>query len=184
MSVRTGIGMNQVTLHVRDGQVESACAAMGTVSFDPADVPVRADAPILDREMFVGGQAARVSCLSIGNPHCVTFVEDVERVDVAGWGSRIEQDPLFPKRVNASFVQVEGRRTLRMRVWERGIGETWACGTAACAAAVVAVKRGLCEPDCDITVRMTGGALVVRYEDGQVWLTGDAQKDFEGIIEV
>ena len=184
MTVRTGNGIKQVTLHVRDGQVESACAAMGTVSFDPADVPVRADAPILDREMFVGGQAARVSCLSIGNPHCVTFVEDVERVDVAGWGSRIEQDPLFPKRVNASFVQVEGRRTLRMRVWERGIGETWACGTAACAAAVVAVKRGLCEPDCDITVRMTGGALVVRYEDGQVWLTGDAQKDFEGIIEV
>ncbi|MDR3050518.1 MAG: carbamoyl-phosphate synthase large subunit [Oscillospiraceae bacterium] len=185
MLLRTGAGRKQVELFVRDGQVESACVAMGEARLTPAEVPVLLDgSSVIDREVTVGGKPARITCVSMGNPHAVLFVDDVNRADVTGWGPRIENDPLFPKRVNVSFVQVEGRRTLRMRVWERGIGETLACGTGACAAAVATALCGHCEQGCDITVHLPGGDLVVRYEDGNVWLTGDATKDFEGVIEV
>jgi len=97
----------------------------------------------------------------------------------------IEHDAMFPQRVNVSFAQVIDRSSIRMRVWERGIGETAACGTGACAVAVSAVENGLCTGDADIDVQLPGGTVVVRYEkDGQVWLTGDAQTDFEGTIQI
>ncbi len=185
MLLHTGAGRKEVEVFPRDGVVEWACVAMGEARFAPEGVPVLLPGQeVVDREAIVGKRPARITCLSMGNPHCVIFVPDVSQVDVPVWGPQIEHDPLFPKRVNASFVQVEGRRTLRMRVWERGLGETPACGTGACAAAVAAVKLGHCPEDTDITVHLPGGDLVVRVVGQRVWLTGDAYKDFEGVIEV
>ncbi|MCL1795339.1 MAG: carbamoyl-phosphate synthase large subunit [Clostridia bacterium] len=183
--LRTGGGLRSLTLHVRDGSVESACVEMGAARLRPDQVPVLLPGEsVVDREIHVGGLPARITCISMGNPHCVMFVDDVSQADVTGWGPRIEEDALFPNRVNVSFVQVEGRRMLRMRVWERGIGETMACGTGACAAAVAAVLCGHCEEGVDLTVQLPGGDLVIRYIDGKVSMTGDAKKDFEGVIEV
>ena len=119
----------------------------------------------------------------MGNPHVVQFVDDVARISLEHVGPAIETDPLFPERVNVSFATVLERNIIKMRVWERGIGETVACGTGACAVAVAAVENGLCDRDTDISVHLPGGELVVRYEqNGLVWLTGDATRDFEGLM--
>ena len=115
----------------------------------------------------------------------VQFVDDLARIHLENVGPQIETDPLFPERVTASFATILERNIIKMRVWERGIGETEACGTGACAAAVAAVEMGLCDRDTDISVRLPGGELVVRYESsGLVWLTGDAKRDFEGEVEI
>jgi len=121
----------------------------------------------------------------MGNPHVVIFVEDVNRIPLEQVGPQIETDSLFPERVNVSFAQIVDKNDIVMRVWERGIGETAACGTGACAVAVAAVENGFCTRGADIDVRLPGGTLVVRYqEDGKVWLTGDANTDFTGTIEI
>jgi len=185
MTVLTGGGVKHLTLYVRDDEVYSVRVDMGMPIFEPSEIPVSlAGKHVLDREIELQGRTCRVSCVSMGNPHVVIFSPDVDREDVAGWGSRVERDPLFPKRVNVSFVTVLGGQALKMRVWERGIGETVACGTAACAAAVTAVRMGYCAKGADISIHVPGGELVVRYDERGVTLTGDATKDFEGVIEV
>ena len=139
----------------------------------------------MNRRVYLGGAMREISCVSMGNPHVVMFVDDVNAINLQQVGPMIEQDPLFPARVNVSFAQIVDRNSIVMRVWERGIGETAACGTGACAVAVAAVENGLCKRDADIDVALPGGTLVVRYQaDGQVWMTGDAVMDFEGVIRI
>ena len=132
----------------------------------------------------MAGRSWRVTLVSIGNPHCVTFCERVDAIDLAVVGPHSSNmHSAFPERVNTEFVRAVNRRTLRMRAWERGNGETWACGTGACAAVVAAVENGLCDKDTDITVKVTGGDLVVRYTGDTVYLTGGASLVFEGVVE-
>jgi carbamoyl-phosphate synthase large subunit len=184
MTIHTEGGVKRARVYERAGVVESVRVSMGPVTFAPEKVPVLLDGEeVIDRLVTVGGAPARITCLSMGNPHCVLFVSDALQADVDGWGSRIERDPIFPQRVNVSFAQAEGRHTLRMRTWERGIGETLACGTGACAAAVAAVRLGILDPG-DQTIHMPGGDLLVRVDGEDIGLTGDAVKDFEGIIEL
>ncbi|MDR1600704.1 MAG: carbamoyl-phosphate synthase large subunit [Oscillospiraceae bacterium] len=187
IAIHTEGGLKRVRVYERAGIVESARVAMGRVTFEPGKVPVKlgggAGGEVIGVEAEVGGAVERVTCLSMGNPHCVIFVPDVSQAAVAERGAAIERDPVFPQRVNVSFAQVEGRHTLRMRTWERGIGETLSCGTGACAAAAAAVRLGLIEPG-DTTARMPGGDLLVRVEDDEIWLTGDAVKDFEGVVDI
>ena len=186
MNIETGSGVASAQLFIREDLVFSVLVDMGRPVFEPARVPVRLDGErVMQREVFLAGAKRSISCVSMGNPHVVMFVDDVDSVDLKKIGPAIEQDPLFPQRVNVSFAQVIDRSMLKMRVWERGIGETAACGTGACAVAVAAVENGLCSRDADIDLRLPGGTLVVRYEkDGQVWLTGDAVTDFEGTIQI
>ncbi|NLG25111.1 MAG: diaminopimelate epimerase [Clostridiales bacterium] len=185
LTIQTGAGLRRMTLYVRDDVVFSASVDMGKPEFTPEKVPVNLPGDeVVDREVTLAGRLVRITCLSMGNPHAVLFCPDVDREEVATWGPRAERDPLFPKRVNVSFVTPVDRRTFKMRVWERGIGETSACGTGACAAAVAAVRLGLAEPDTDLTMRLRGGDLVVRYDGERVIMLGDAEKDFEGTIEV
>ena len=158
---------------------------MGAPRFDPGDVPfVASQAPQLTYEIRVAGLPVQVAVLSMGNPHAVQFVEDVERAPVATQGPLIERHPAFPQRVNAGYAQPLSRGHVRLRVWERGAGETLACGTGACAAVVAGIRLGLLDEEVRVTTR--GGDLVIRWNgDGSpVMMTGDAVRVFEGEVEV
>ena len=157
---------------------------MGEPRFRPEDVPFAADAPALTYPLSVAGRVVEVSVLSMGNPHAVQLVEDVQRAPVATEGPLIEHHPAFPKRVNAGYMQPVTRSHVKLRVWERGAGETLACGTGACAAVVAGIRRGLLDPEVRVTTR--GGDLWVRWNGGQgaVMMTGDAVRVFEGELEI
>ncbi|HEX4781176.1 MAG TPA: diaminopimelate epimerase [Usitatibacter sp.] len=156
---------------------------MGEPRFRPEEVPFAAAAPALVYPLSVAGREIEVSVLSMGNPHAVQLVEDVERAPVTTEGPLIEHHPAFPRRVNAGYLQPLTRSHVKLRVWERGAGETLACGTGACAAVVSGIRRGLLDPEVRVTTR--GGDLVVRWNGGQgpVMMTGDAVRVFDGELE-
>jgi diaminopimelate epimerase len=160
-----------------DGQVT---VDMGVPRFAPEDVPFTGGNGAVDETLDVDGVAVRLSVLSMGNPHAVQQVADVDAAPVATQGPRIENHPRFPRRVNAGYMQIVDRATIRLRVWERGAGETLACGTGACAAVVAGVRRGLL--DSPVRVQTRGGELVIAWTgDGQpVRMTGAAAKVFDG----
>jgi diaminopimelate epimerase len=164
-----------------DGQVT---VDMGTPRFEPADIPFDAPARAEQYDLDIDGRMVRVSVLSIGNPHAVLIVPDVERADVADDGPRIERHARFPRRVNAGFMQVVDRSHIRLRVYERGAGETLACGTGACAAVVAGRQRGLL--DATVEVGLPGGSLHVTWEgEGHaVSMTGPATTVFEGTLDL
>ncbi|MBR3640566.1 MAG: diaminopimelate epimerase, partial [Oscillibacter sp.] len=124
-----------------------------------------------------------VTCVSMGNPHCVIFCDAIDALPLSDLGPQFEYAPIFPERINTEFVRVIDRTTLRLRVWERGNGETLACGTGACAAVVAAVRRGFCDAGQDIVVKLPGGDLTVNYTGERVFLTGPAVQVFEGEFE-
>ena len=183
--VETLSGIKTLTLTLRGDQVDQVTVDMGQAQFTPAALPAALDGDeIICRTVDIGGRAEQITCVSMGNPHCVIFRSDVDDLDIAQEGRRFEHSPLFPERVNTEFVQVLDSRTLQMRVWERGSGETLACGTGACASAVAAVRNGFCEKGEEITVRLLGGELKIRYTDETVLLTGEARTVFTGEIEL
>jgi len=158
---------------------------MGVPRFDPREVPfVAAQQPALSYEIRVAGLPVQVAVLSMGNPHAVQLVEDVERAPVTTQGPLIERHPAFPNRVNAGYLQPLSRSHVKLRVWERGAGETLACGTGACAAVVAGIRLDLLDRDVRVTTR--GGDLRIRWNgDGSpVMMTGDAVRVFEGEIEL
>ena len=139
---------------------------------------------MLDRPVVIGGREYRINCVSMGNPHCIVFCDRVDAVDVETVGPQFENADIFPERVNAEFVRVVNRRTLKMRVWERGSGETWACGTGSCATGVAACLNGFANKNEDIVVHLRGGDLTIRYTDETVFMTGAATTVFKGEIEI
>jgi diaminopimelate epimerase len=156
---------------------------MGAPRFEPHDVPFLGEARIV-HPLAVAGANVDVSVLSMGNPHAVQVVGDVERAPVTTQGPLIENHPAFPKRVNAGYMQVIDRGHIRLRVWERGAGETLACGTGACAAVVAGIRRGLLDDQVRVTTR--GGDLKIHWlgEGRAVMMTGDAVRVFEGEIDL
>ena len=160
-----------------DGQVT---VDMGAPRFAPADVPFTGGTGAVAEPLDVDGTGVQVSVLSMGNPHAVQVVADVDAAPVATQGPRIEHHPRFPQRVNAGYIEVVDRVTIRLRVWERGAGETLACGTGACAAVVAGIRRGLL--DARVAVRTRGGVLVIGWAGGgaPVLMTGPAATVFEG----
>jgi diaminopimelate epimerase len=157
---------------------------MGAPRFAPADVPFAAAREQPTYELEVGGRKAIFSVLSMGNPHAVQVVEDVDAAPVASEGPQLERHPAFPRRVNAGYMQPVTRGRIRLRVWERGAGETLACGTGACAAVVAGIRRGLLDPEVRVETR--GGELAIRWPGGDaaVMMTGDAVRVFDGEIEI
>ena len=152
---------------------------MGEPVLEGREIPVAADGPILDRPLTVGSERLRIHAVSMGNPHCVIFVPRLDRLAVAQLGPRIERHPFFPRRVNVEFVEIRDRKHLRARVWERGAGETLACGTGACAIAVAAARAGKAERD--VTVELPGGDLRVRWaNNNRVYLSGPSANVFKG----
>jgi diaminopimelate epimerase len=173
-----------------DGQVS---VDMGAPQFDPLRVPFDASGLIpvqggMRWPLEVAGRVVPVAVLSMGNPHAVQTVADVESAPVAGEGPLIERHPRFPKRTNAGYMQVVDRSSVRLRVWERGAGETLACGTGACAAVVTGIREGLLDDTVRVAAR--GGQLTIRWAGGDnkpnrpVWMTGPAETAFEGEIEI
>lgn len=164
-----------------DGRVR---ADMGVPRLDPAEIPFEAAVRHTTYELDVDGREVVVAAVSMGNPHAVLRVRDVDQAPVASLGARIEHHPRFPRRANVGFMQVAARDRLRLRVYERGVGETLACGTGACAAVVAGRLQGLL--DSSVTVALRGGELTVEWAgEGQpVWLTGPAEHVFAGHIEL
>ena len=183
VTIETVTGIRQVTLHSFNNEVTSATAAMGAPKFAPKDVPVKLEGfKVINRPLEIAGDEYGVTCLSMGNPHCVVFCDKIEEVNVQAIGPQFEYNEIFPERTNVSFVRLLGNNALRLRVWERGSGETWASGTGACAAAVAAVENGYCEKGKDITVKVRSGDLLVNYTDSDVLLTADTRLIYEGHI--
>lgn len=185
LTVETESGVKTLALTAEDGIVQSVRVDMGAAELRPAQIPAAfAGERAVDVPLDVNGTQYRVTCVSMGNPHCVTFVDDPYALDLEKLGPQFEHHAVFPARVNTEFVRVDGRNELTMRVWERGSGETWACGTGACAAAVAGVLNGFCGQGEEITVHLRGGDLAVCVTADAVFMTGPAAFAFEGEADI
>jgi len=184
LRVETDAGIKFLHAEVVGGRVERVTVDMGVPDWDGRAIPVAADGEVIERPLEVAGRAWRVTCVSMGNPHCVVFVdEDPATLTLPDLGPRFEHHRFFPRRVNTEFVRVLGPSRLAMRVWERGSGETMACGTGACAAAVAAARTG--RSGRQVTVVLPGGELEIDWRpDDRVLMAGDAVEVFEGRVEV
>lgn len=189
LAIETGRGVLSLKLEIDPAtdHVRRVTVDMGEPILDPAQVPTTLPgnpkfpgAPAADVALEVAGQTLRVSCVSMGNPHCITFVEEPTDRWVLEVGPKVEVDPHFPRRVNAEFIQVLSRSELKMRVWERGSGETLACGTGACAVCVAAALNGLTERR--VLIHLPGGDLEIEWaDDNHVYMTGPAVEVFQGV---
>ncbi len=169
------------------GTVAMVTVNMGEPIFIPTEVPVAIDEDlerVVDYPVNIAGTSYNITCISMGNPHCITYVEDTDAFPLEEIGPKFESNPMFPRRVNAEFVQVVSRDYLKMRVWERGSGETLACGTGTCATVVASILNGHTEDE--VTVKLLGGELIIKWdrETNLVYMTGPAKVVFDGVIEV
>ena len=184
MSIETLSGIKSLTLYTKNSFVSSVRVDMGNAVLEPPLIPVLMPGEnVISRTADIGGADYEITCVSMGNPHCVVFLDGIDRLDLESLGPEFENAPIFPDRVNTEFAEVVGKNHLKMRVWERGSGETMACGTGACACAVAAVLNGLCDRDADIRVSLLGGELIIRYSESTVFMTGECTKVFDGTVE-
>lgn len=185
MTIETANGIKELTLYSFGGDVRYVRVNMGKAQLNPKDIPVLLGGErIIAVTAIVADSICTISCVGMGNPHCVVFCDRVDRVDINTVGPMFETADIFPNRVNTEFVRVVNRNTLKMRVWERGNGETLACGTGACAAVVAAVENGYCSKGEEITVKVRGGELTVTYTDEAVFLSGNASLVYKGTVEL
>jgi carbamoyl-phosphate synthase large subunit len=185
MRIETLSGIRNIHLTTRNGEVSSVTVEMGRAELRPEKIPVKlAGEKVVARQVTIGGAQYAITCVSMSNPHAVVFSERLDTLDLHEIGPLFENDMLFPDRVNAEFVEVMGRNHLKMRIWERGCGETQACGTGACAAVVAAVLNGFCDKGADVKVQLPGGELVINYTDETVYMTGNSVKVYDGVVEI
>ncbi len=184
MRIETDAGIKEITLHLDENSVRTATVDMGEPILDGPLIPVAAAGQIIAADLEVAGRVYQITCVSMGNPHCVVFVDDPTDLDLRSLGPRFETHPFFPKGVNTEFVRVDSETSLTMRVWERGSGETAACGTGACAVLVAAVLNRHSRRAA--TVHLNGGDLQIewRESDGHVLMSGAAEEVFHGELEV
>ena len=182
ITIDTLSGVKTLELTVKDGKMQSARVDMGAAILAPGEIPVDMDGEnVISAPIVVDEKVYHMTCVSMGNPHCVIFQkEDVDDLDLTRIGPKFEHHPLFPERVNTEFVNVLPDGSLKMRVWERGSGETWACGTGSCATGVAACLNGFANKNEDIVVHLRGGDLTIRYTDETVFMTGAATTVFKG----
>ena len=180
-TVETLSGVKKLWFALKDGKVETVKVDMGKAILNGREIPSLFDGEtVVNRPFETGGETYGITLVSMGNPHCVVFKYlDGDLKDI---GERFENNPAFPERINTEFVEVVSENRLKMRVWERGSGETFACGTGACAAAVAAVLNGYCKKGEEITVSLLGGDLKIVYTDEAVYMTGPATLVFTGEI--
>lgn len=185
ITVNTASGIKYLDLTIEDGKAVQIRVNMGAPILEPFKIPVISEKEIvLDEPILADGKEYRITAVSMGNPHAVTYIDDVKGLDIEKIGPQFEHHPIFPDRVNAEFVKVLDRHTVEMRVWERGAGETLACGTGACAVAVASILNGLTEDE--VTVKLLGGDLKIYWnrKENLVYMTGPAEVVFDGEIKL
>ena len=185
ISVETKSGIKYLDLTIKDGKVDTVKVNMGTPILKAADIPVRsAKEQVINEPVMVDGKEWKITCVSMGNPHAITYIDDVKNLEIEKIGPKFENHEIFPDRVNTEFVHVIDRNTVEMRVWERGSGETLACGTGACAVAVSSILNGLTEEE--VTVKLLGGDLKIFWDrtENKVYMTGSATTVFDGEIDL
>lgn len=183
ISVQTGAGVKILKLFVEGDKVEQVTVDMGEPVLAPAEIPVVADGDrVVDEPIEVCGKEWRMTCVSMGNPHAVVFVDDVENFELEKYGPHFENHERFPKRTNTEFVHVVSRTEAYMRVWERGSAETWACGTGTCATVMACILNG--KTDNKVLVHLRGGDLTIEYDEktNHVFMTGPATEVFNGEV--
>ncbi len=181
ISVETLAGIKILKLTIENSEVAKICVDMGEPILTPQLIPVDYTGDeFIDKIINVDGEEYSITCVSMGNPHAVTYLDDIDSLEIEKIGPKFENHQIFPRRTNTEFVKVIDRNTLQMRVWERGAGETLACGTGACAVLVASVLNGL--SDRQATVKLLGGDLEIQWneEDNHIYMTGTATKVFEG----
>ncbi|MCM1270068.1 MAG: diaminopimelate epimerase [Ruminococcus flavefaciens] len=184
VTLETNSGIKYLKLFLGDGKVDMVTVDMGKAILVPRDIPVDSDLEsFVSQPLEVGGNEYKVTCVSMGNPHAVIFTEGIDALELEKIGPLFENHKLFPNRINTEFVEVIDSHTLKMRVWERGSGETFACGTGTCATVVAAVLNGICPKDEEVLVHLRGGDLrIIWKNDGTVLMTGPAEYVFEGNV--
>lgn len=185
ITIETLSGLKVLDLTVKDGRVTYVTVDMGSPITKPSEIPVKSEKEIMIKEpVQVGGKTYEITCVSMGNPHAVVFVDDPGKVKLEELGPLFEFHEIFPERVNTEFVSVIDRKHIKMRVWERGSGETLACGTGACASVMACILNGL--TDHEVTVSLLGGELTIRYDEQKntIFMTGPAVEVFTGEIEL
>ena len=185
ITVETGAGVKTLQLTVEDDKVTLVRVDMGEPILTPDEIPVVADGDrVVDEPIVVDDKEWRLTCVSMGNPHAVVFVDDVAHFELEKYGPLFENHVRFPKRTNTEFVQIISRNEAIMRVWERGSAETWACGTGTCATVMACILNGL--TDNDVLVHLRGGDLRIVYDEksNHVFMTGPATEVFEGEIQL
>lgn len=180
ITLETLSGIKTLYLTLDGGEVKSISVNMGSPDFSPENIPALRE--LVDSPVTVAGREWNITAVTVGNPHAVTFVEDPYALDLEKIGTLFENNELFPERVNTEFVKVVSDTELIMRVWERGSGETWACGTGACAVVSAAVKLGICKENTPVTVHLRGGDLVITVGD-HITMNGPAQFSYDGVYE-
>lgn len=184
ISVETLSGIKYLTLTVENEKVTYVSVDMGTASFVPGSIPVLSEDEVINRPIAVPSGEYRFTAVTVGNPHAVIYAEDIDSLDLRKIGPEFENNELFPERINTEFVKVISGTHLQMRVWERGSGETWACGTGACAVVAASVKNGICSANTEITVTLIGGDLkIVCSDDYQITMRGAAVKVYDGVFD-
>ena len=181
VAIETLAGIKYLRLNVKDGKVDTARVDMGEPIFEPQKIPVNTEEnPVKNLKVMAQGKDFNMTCVSMGNPHAVTIVDNVKEFDVEKYGKVLEIDKTFPKRINVEFAEIVDKNNIKMRVWERGAGETLACGTGACATLVACNINGY--TDRKATIELLGGNLYIEWneKDNHVYMTGPATTVFEG----
>ena len=186
ITLETRSGIKKLTLYPENGKVKTVLVDMGKAVLKPADIPMNVSGDtFINKPITVDGKEVFITAVSMGNPPAVTYDDDVDSLELEKIGPSFENHPLFPERVNTEFIKILDESTMQMRVWERGSGETWACGTGACAATAASVLNGYFPHDKEITVKLRGGDLFITYKsDGTVLMRGPAETVFTGEIDV
>ncbi len=185
IALETLSGIKCIKITVQDGKAVAARVNMGAPILTPREIPTKFDGEtVVSQNLTIGDTAYAVTCVSMGNPHCVLYTDDVHALDLPRIGPKFENHEMFPDRINTEFVHIVSETEFDMRVWERGSGETLACGTGACAATVASILNGYCKRDTEIKVNLLGGTLYINWTaDGDVYMTGPAETVCTGEID-
>ncbi len=184
IKIDTLSGVKVVEMHSQDGKAVGGTVNMGKPTFNGRQIPTRYGMSVVkDQILNIDNEDYKITCVGMGNPHCVVFCYGIDNLNLAKIGPLFEHHEMFPERINTEFVEIIDENRLKMRVWERGSGETLACGTGACAVAVASIINGFCDKNKDVKIQARGGVLTVKWhEDDNVYLTGEAVKVFDGEI--
>lgn len=184
ITLETLSGIKVIKMTIQDGKAVAARVNMGAPILEGTKIPTKFDGEsVVGQKLTIDNQDYAVTCVSMGNPHCIVYTDDVQALDLPRIGPDFENHPMFPDRINTEFIRVVGDTELDMRVWERGSGETLACGTGACAAVVASVLNGYCKRCADVKVNLLGGTLYINWtQSGEVYMTGPAETVCTGNI--